>query len=191
MSHVIALQIPSATFVELADYLRDYGDERDPSDIATLAIDAWLALAKGDAPYRPALRGYQWKDLFLPERTEVRMRGGADYAYAAVVGDTLVYDGQAMSPSQFAGLIGGVRRSAWRDLWLRLPGSKAWKKPAFHRLEQNRPANAHERIFRLETPETTSAMMANSLKNALALVEKASSLRTGVMSRRTDMLPDD
>lgn len=191
MESAISLQISTATFLELADYLRDYGDQRDPSHIATLAIDAWLALAKGETARTPSLRGYQWKDLFLPEHTEVRMRGGGNYAYAEVIGDALVYHGQPISPSQFAGLIGGVRRSAWRDLWLRLPGSRQWKKPVFHRLEQNRPAKPNDRYFRLETPESTSAIMASSLKNALALVEKASSMRKGVLSRRTDMLPDD
>jgi hypothetical protein len=33
--------------------------------------------------------------------------------------------------------------------------------------------------------------MAASLKNALALVEKASTHRHGIMTRRTDTLPDD
>lgn len=191
MDHTISLQISTLTFLKLADYLREYGDERDPSQIATLAIDAWLAVAKGEAPCVPSLRGYQWKDLFLPERTEVRMLRDGSYAYANVVGDALVYDGHAITPSQFAALIGGPRRSAWRDLWVRLPGSPQWKKPGFHRVAQNRPANANDRPFRLETPETASAMMASSLKNALALVEKASTHRQGVLSRRTDVLPDD
>jgi hypothetical protein len=33
--------------------------------------------------------------------------------------------------------------------------------------------------------------MAQSLRNALALIEKASRHRRGKMERRTDMLPDD
>lgn len=191
MEHGISLQISTATLLDLTDYLRDYGDERTPSQIATLAIETWLAVAKGHAPFTPSLRGYQWKDLFLPEHTEVRTLFGGGYTYARVVGDALVYDGQAISPSQFANLAGGLRRSAWRDLWIRMPGSRQWKKPGFHRLEQQRPANANDRPFRVDTPETASAMMASSLKNALALVEKASTLRQGIMSRRTDMLPDD
>lgn len=191
MDHPISLQVPTETFLDLANYLRDYGDEREPSEIVTLALDAWLAAAKGEVPFTPSLHGYQWKDLFLPERTEVRMQSGASYAYAKVVGDALMYDGLAVSPSQFACLVGGARRSAWRDLWLRLPGSRQWRKPVYHRNDQNRPPNVTGRPFRLETPETASAMMANSLKNALALVEKASAHRQGVQSRRTDMIPDD
>lgn len=190
MDHGISLQISTATMFALADYLREYGDERDPARIATLAINHWLAAAKGMASFTPSLKGYQWKNLFLPEHTEVRMPCGANYLYARVDGDALVYDGLPISPSQFAGLA-GLRRSAWRDLWIRMPGSRQWKKAAFLRIEQNRPPSAHDRPFRVETPETASALMASSLKNALALVEKASTVRQGVMSRRTDMLPDD
>jgi hypothetical protein len=192
MTHSISLPIPMTTFMALADYVRDYGDERDPSEIATLAIDAWLAVAKGEAAFAPAVRGYQWKDLFLPERTEVRMLCGATYTYANVVGDALMYAGQGITPSQFASLVGGARRNAWRDLWVRLPGSRQWKKAGYHRVEQNKkPAHAGERPFHLTSPETASAVMACSLKNALALIEKASALRHGVQSRRTDILPDD
>lgn len=190
MSHTISLQISTRTFLELADYLREYGDERDPSEIAAIAIDAWLALAKGAVPYLPSARGYQWKGLFLPERTEVRMLNRGAYSYAHVVGDALVYGGQSLTPSQFAGLIGGAGRNAWRDLWIRLPGSRQWKKAAYHRNDQNRPAKDSE-AFRLETPTNTSAAMAASLKNALALVDKASSMRRGQLTRRTDVLPDD
>jgi hypothetical protein len=186
----ISLHISTATMFALADYLREYGDERDPSQIATLALNNWLAMAKGTAPFTPSLRGYQWKNLFLPEHTEVRMQCGANTLYARVDGDALVYDGLPISPSQFAGLA-GLRRSAWRDLWIRMPGSRQWKKAAFLRIEQNRPPAMNERPFRVESPETASAMMASSLKNALALVEKATTLRQGIMSRRTDMLPDD
>ena len=184
MSHTISLQISTRTFLELTDYLREYGDERDPSEVAAIAIDAWLALTKG-------ARGYQWKGLFLPQRTEVRMLSGGTYTYAHVLGDALVYGGQALTPSQFAGLIGGAGRNAWRDLWIRLPGSRQWKKAAYHRNDQNRPAKESEGGFRLDVPTNTSAVMAASLKNALALVNKASSMRQGQLTRRTDVLPDD
>ena len=191
MPHSISLQISTRTFLELSDYLREYGDERDPSEIATIAIDAWLALAKGEVAYIPSVRGYQWKGLFLPERTEVRMLNRGTYTYAHVLGDTLVYGGQALTPSQFAGLIGGAGRNAWRDLWIRLPGSRQWKKAAYHRNDQNRAAKPGDHVFRLDLPTNTSAVMAASLKNALALVDKASSFRQGQLTRRTDTLPDD
>jgi hypothetical protein len=191
MHNAVALPISTQTFLHMADYLRDYGDDRDPSEIAALAIDAWLAVAKGEAPYAPSVRGYQWKGLFLPERTEVRMQCGGTWTYANVVGDSLIYEGQSITPSRFAGLVGGPGRNAWRDLWIRLPGTVQWKKAGFHRVDQNKPSKESDRPFQLDTPETASAAMAASLKNALALVEKASTHRHGVMTRRTDTLPDD
>jgi hypothetical protein len=191
MRHEIALQIATETFLKLAKYQSEYGDERDPSEIATLAIEAWLAIAKGEVAFAPAVRGYQWKGLFLPERTEVRMQYGGVYSYANIVGDALIYEGRVVTPSQLAALIGGLGRNAWRDLWVRLPGTRQWKKAAYLRIDQNKPAHERERPYRLDTPETASAVMATSLKNALALVEKASEHRRGILSRRTDMMPDD
>ena len=94
------LGLPLSILVDghlLTDYLREYGDERDPSEVAAIAIDAWLALAKGEVAYVPGARGYQWKGLFLPERTEVRMLSGGSYTYAQVLGDALVYGGQALT----------------------------------------------------------------------------------------------
>ena len=191
MGHQVSIHIPTSTFLELANYLHEYGDERDPSQIATLAIDAWLAVAKGAIAYAPVLRGYQWKELFLPERTEVRMQYSGTYRYAHIVGDALIYEGDVVTPSQFAGMIGGPGRNAWRDLWLRLPGTRQWKKAAYLRLDQNKLPHERERPYRCDAPETAPAVMATSLKNALALVEKVSEHRRGVLSRRTDLMPDD
>lgn len=191
MRHAVSLQIPSETFLKLANYVREYGDERDPSEIAVVAIDVWLAAAQGEAAFAPSVRGYQWKGLFLPEGTEVRMQYSGTYTYANVIRDALMYQGASVTPSQFAALVGGLGRNAWRDLWIRLPGARQWKKAGYHRIEQNRPKNEHERPYRLESPETTSAVMVHSLKNALALVEKVTEHRRGIMSRRTDTMPDD
>lgn len=190
MDHVISLQISTTTFLELVDYLREYADERDPSEIATLAIGAWLAMANGEVVSGPTARGYQWKDLFLPERTEVRMFHGANYTYAKIIGDLLVYGDRPTTPSQFVAHVAGARRNAWRDLWIRLPGWPQWKKAGFCRQDQKMPP-AEAGVFGLETRPSTSSVMANSLKNALALVEKAAGHRHGLLTRRTDVLPDD
>lgn len=52
MRHEIALQIATETFLALANYQREYGDERDPSEIASLAIEAWLAVASSADRFR-------------------------------------------------------------------------------------------------------------------------------------------
>lgn len=88
MSHPVSLQIPTETFLNLLAYLDEYGDERGPSEIAALAIEGWLSVAKGENSEPPAnARGYQWKSLFLPENTDVRMMHLNTYSYAKVIGD--------------------------------------------------------------------------------------------------------
>ncbi|MES2320854.1 MAG: hypothetical protein V4633_01175 [Pseudomonadota bacterium] len=193
MANTIALTISMPVFLELAAYLREYGDARDPSEVANTAITSWLAAAKGqiDGEHQPGVRGYQWKNLFLPEGCDIRMAHRGVYAYARVVGDTIVYDGQVMSPAQLANTIGGGVRNAWRDLWIRLPGSKQWKTAAFQRREQLRPTAPATRILQAADPANASAVVAESLKNALILIEKASAHRQGRRDRRTDFHPDD
>lgn len=191
MLPVISIQVPLSVFMDLLDYLRDYGDERDPSYIVALAIDAWLGLARGEVACNASSRGYQWKRLFLPERTEVRMLHGGSYRNAHVVGDALMYAGEAMTPSQFAAAVGGPGRNAWRDLWVRLPGERQWKKAGFHRTDLQKRDKDLPPSFRFEKPANASAAMAIGLKNALALLESAAGSRDGKMTRRTDFLVDD
>ena len=73
-------------------------------------------------------RGYQWQALFLPNGTRVRMsyRGGVEYA--EVRHDRLLFDGESVSPSQFASRVAdGTNRNAWRDLHIQFPGEASWK----------------------------------------------------------------
>ena len=114
------------------------------------------------------------------------------YAFAKIVGDAVLYDGRPMSPNQFAAEVAGTARNAWRDLWLRLPGQRYWKNAAFIRSEQLRgPRPEPVAAFRPHDALAAPAVMAQSLRNALALIEKAASRRQGKLERRTDILPDD
>jgi hypothetical protein len=45
--------------------------------------------------------------------------------------------------------------------------------------------------FQAHNPAASPAVMAQSLRNALVLIEKASTRRHGKMERRTDILPDE
>jgi hypothetical protein len=77
-------------------------------------------------------KGYQWQTVFLPNGTQVRMLYRAQNHYAAVQHERLIYEGESLSPSEFASRIAvgtkGERtnRNAWRDLYLLLPGRKDW-----------------------------------------------------------------
>lgn len=187
---LVSVQISSALFLELANYLQEYGDSRDPAEVVEAALSAWLAVARGEQ--EAPLRGYQWKRLFLPEGTELKVSCCGSIAVAHVVGNAVVYRDVPMTPNRFAAEVAGSARNAWRDVWLRLPGQRYWRNAAFVREEQLRVARpAAPPTFQRHEPSAAPAIMAQSLRNALALIEKASTCRHGKMERRTDILPDD
>lgn len=129
MKTQISVPIYTQQFLELANFLRSNGDPRDPVEIVSVAIDYWL----DNASWKPELlsesdtRGYQWKNLFLPSGTQIRMQYKGAYFYAKVDGDEIIYDGKPISPGSLANTIAGNSRNAWRDLWIKRPDDKEWK----------------------------------------------------------------
>jgi hypothetical protein len=108
--------------MELATHLRQQGDRRTPDEIVVLAVRNWLAAQRPAA--RP--RGYQWKELFLPEGTELRLRYMGMYYYATVDGDRILHGEQAVSPREWLLSVTGTVRNAWRDIWLRRYPGECW-----------------------------------------------------------------
>lgn len=129
MKTQISVPIYTQQFLELANFLRSNGDPRDPVEIVSVAIDYWL----DNASWKPELlsesdtRGYQWKNLFLPSGTQIRMQYNGAYFYAKVDGDEIIYDGKPISPGSLANTIAGNSSNAWRDLWIKRPEDKEWK----------------------------------------------------------------
>lgn len=73
-------------------------------------------------------RGYLWSGVFLPNGTTLRIEYKGEYHFADVRHQTIVYEGEACSPSQFASrAAGNTSRNAWRDIWLRYPGTAGWE----------------------------------------------------------------
>jgi hypothetical protein len=129
MKTQICVPVDTEQFLGLVDFLRSNGDPRDPVLVIADAIDYWMDNAswKSELLKVSKLRGYQWKSLFLPEGTQVRMQyKGATY-YAKVEGDKLVYNGAPISPSALANAITQSSRNAWRDLWLLRPQDSEWQ----------------------------------------------------------------
>ena len=113
-------------------------------------------------------------------------------AYAKVIGDAVVYQGRPTTPNKFVAEVAGTARNAWEVLSLRLPGQRYWKSANFIRQDQLRGPQADTPPqFQAQASAAAPAIMAQSLRNALALVEKAATHRHGKMERRTDILPDD
>jgi hypothetical protein len=129
MKTQVAVPVQTERFLEVAEFLRSKGDKRDPVQAISDAIDYWL----DNASWKPELlsqsqaRGYQWKSLFLPDGTEVRMQYKGAYSYAKVEGDQLTYDGKPTTPGSLANTIAGSSRNAWRDLWVKRPADREWR----------------------------------------------------------------
>ena len=129
MKTYISVPIPTSVFLEVADFLRSKDDPRDPVDAIHDAIGYWM----DNASWKPELlsqtdtRGYQWKNLFMPAGTQIRMQYKGDYFYAKVEGDAITFNGKSISPSNLANTIAGGSRNAWRDLWIKRSEDKEWK----------------------------------------------------------------
>ena len=121
----ISVPIATSTFIGLVDFLRERKSSRDPLEVIESAIDYWMDNAEWKeeilSPSSLAT-GYSWKTVFLPSGTVLRIRYDSEYHYAKVEGDKLTYEGRTVSPNQFAMMVAGCARDAWRDLWVKRPG---------------------------------------------------------------------
>jgi hypothetical protein len=124
-----AVHLPVVEFLELEFYLIDHRPGVKPGEFVTELVKRWLAVENERLALRrdgPALRGFQWKNLFLPEGTNLRTTYGETVEFAKVHGDRILSDdGAALTPSQFVNRQ-AKGRNAWRFVWLRFPGNERW-----------------------------------------------------------------
>lgn len=128
MQSQVSIPVPTQLFLDLAEFLRTKEDARDPVIAVWDAIDYWMSNAdwKSELLRKCSGRGYQWKSLFLPDGTDVRMQYKGQYHYAKVDGDHLVHQGNPTTPAGLANTIAGSSRNAWRDLWVKRPADTEW-----------------------------------------------------------------
>jgi hypothetical protein len=136
-NEALSVVVPTELYVELLFQLRKYGDTRQPEEVLPLAIKAWLASYLGN----PCGRGYQWKELFLPDGTELRTRYRGVYYYAKVEGDQLRYGGISVSPRSWVAHLTGSVRNAWRDVWIRQGVNSWWVQASAMRIGAAHDAN--------------------------------------------------
>jgi hypothetical protein len=98
----------------------------EPWEIVEEAIDDWLAKSEPGAIPMPQIAGVQWKKLFLPNGTVLRTIFNGKNYHCRVDDDELLYEGKATSPSRFANMVGGLRRNAWKVIWVLLPETRTW-----------------------------------------------------------------
>jgi hypothetical protein len=168
----------------LASHLKITGNSVSVSQALEDAIQKWI---DADRERRPQAagpsRGYQWKALFLPDTTELRMACADAQHYGRVVGDQIIFEGRSVSPRGMTLAIAGDGRNAWRDLWLKLPGQRHWKQAIRCRREVER-AMATPPQSPVDAMSAAAAAMSDALKTALTLVEHSNAQTARKFERR-------
>lgn len=73
-------------------------------------------------------KGYQWQNIYMPNGTQLKMTYKSQQFFAEVKHGQIWFLDEPCSPSEFAYRVANnTRRNAWRDIWLRFPGSKQWE----------------------------------------------------------------
>lgn len=120
-----AVLLPTADFLTLELHLMGTRPGVKPDAFVTELVQRWLAIETDRLAQNKngrAMRGFQWKNTFLPDGTALRTTYGDTIEFAKVVGDHVVSDdGTSLTPSQFANRH-ARGRNAWRFVWLRFPG---------------------------------------------------------------------
>lgn len=129
MEHMITIPVTFKVFEDLCKFLDGSTVTEEIAVAASKAITAWIEQQSIESPEeQPALLGgYQWKHLFLPEGTKLRIVIKRKTFHAAVVGDQIIYDGKRVSPAGLVNQLAATKRNAWNHIWLLLPGEKLWR----------------------------------------------------------------
>lgn len=143
-----AVNFPIEDFLTLEFHLMDTRPDVRPEAFVIDLVRRWLALDKERLALRKngrALRGFQWKNIFLPDGARLRTTYGHANEFAKVIGDHIVSDdGTRLTPSRFANRH-AKGRNAWRFVWLRFPGDDYWSRAADYR------ARFDEQVQKLST----------------------------------------
>ncbi len=139
MAHPIPLYLPSDAFHALTKHTGEgwFGPKTEAA-LCKLIRD-WIANTAAtpdildEAPnLTPGVahdsgKGYQWKQLFLPNGTELRSTFCGKSTYAKVQDESIICDDAPTMPSRLANASGCGTRNAWQNIWLKFPGDSTWK----------------------------------------------------------------
>jgi hypothetical protein len=100
--------------------------DKEDWEIAAQAIDEWIRRHTPEALANTAHAGYQWKRLFLPAGTVLRTVYAGRNIHSQVEGDQIIYQGKPVSPTAFVDAGGGMRRNAWKSIWILFPHTTQW-----------------------------------------------------------------
>lgn len=151
----ISVPLESSLFIRVAQHVSDNGLGVDAVAAISRAVENWLE-ESDDTPSVGI--GYQWKELFLPTGTTLRIKYSGEYKYARVENDYPCYMGVKYSPNQFASKITGTQRDAWRDIWVKRPEDKEYVIA-----DMLRPVYKRVIAYLNEEPGKTAAEVATAL----------------------------
>jgi hypothetical protein len=123
------LRLPGETLLKLELHLEEYYRGTHLEDHLFKVVTEWL---EGDMARQRLIEasqcrhGYQWKDVFLVDRTLLRTVVKGRNFTAEVELDDLIYEKRKITPSQFANMHGAKGRNAWDCLWVQSPGKPDW-----------------------------------------------------------------
>ncbi|MYM85218.1 hypothetical protein GTP44_25165 [Duganella sp. FT50W] len=179
--------IPPAVYAELLSHLHKKHSTLSPTEAVACALRLWMAQSSAS---RSPLRGYQWKELFLPDTTCLRMTYKDIRFFAKVIDDDIVFRGHPVTPRKMAIDIAGDGRNAWRDLWVLLPDARDWTNAARLR------AQIRQRLD--QRPLSPAEAMNTTLNAAMLLIRHVDHQSTTIAERRlpkhrrqSDLLDDD
>jgi hypothetical protein len=151
MSPVVTLGVDPDLLLRVLEQLRSKcppGQGADPAGLVGVLLERWLIDEEDgyrDPP--PEAGGYRWKELLLPEGTQLREPGG----YTATVRrGRLMLGNAATSPNRLAWGSKGTTHNAWKALYLKFPGTNRWQNAHQLRLERQRAAAVAQARARVE-----------------------------------------
>ena len=119
----VCVSLPAA----LLRRLEGLADARGESVETVMRETLEAALPGGEAlGGGPAQRGYRWKDVFLPEGTELCFTHKGRTYGALVTAGRILHEGEPVTPSRFINAVAGPGRNAWIGLWVRRPADAVW-----------------------------------------------------------------
>ena len=126
-----SIHLPIEDFLNLEFHLMETRPDVGLDAFVAGLVKRWVEIDKERLALRRngrALRGFQWKNLFLPDGTRLRTSYYHATDFAKVIGDHIVSDdGTRLTPSRFANRH-AKGRNAWRFVWLRFPGDDHWSR---------------------------------------------------------------
>lgn len=129
MEPTIGIPVYFDVFEKLCRFLDGSTVKEEIAAVASRAITTWIEQQSAPPPEESSalLGGYQWKNVFLPEGTKLRIVVKRKTFHASVVGDHIIFNGEATSPACLVNQLASTKRNAWKHTWLLLPGETKWQ----------------------------------------------------------------